>query len=146
MPESQARSAGEQRETLRHTATVFGATAFMNAANFGFHFGAIRLLGLQTYSALAALLALVLICSVPANVLQAVITTLVGESIGKDPAAAGGLNRTVIKGAVSIGAAIALLGSVFAPLLAGYLGLGEVAPAFFAVFVIAFGFAAAALR
>jgi hypothetical protein len=64
----------EQRETLRQTGLVFAATAFANAANFGLHFGAIRLLGLQTYSAFAALLAIVLICSVPANVVQAFVT------------------------------------------------------------------------
>ncbi len=139
-------SPGEHRETLRHTALVFGATAFVNAANFGFHFGAIRLLGLQTYSALAAMLALVLICSVPANVLQAVVTVLAGESIGRDPGSAGALNRSVIKLALIAGGGIVLVGSAFAPLLKNYLDLRELAPAFFAILVIAFGFAAASLR
>jgi len=144
--ESQASRAVEQRETLRQTAIVFAATAFMNAANFGFHFGAIRLLGLQTYSALAALLALVLICSVPANVLQAVITAVVGEAIGKDPGSAGALNRMVIRVALVAAGSIALLGSAFVPLLSNYLGLGELTPAYFTILVIAFGFAAASLR
>ena len=146
MPQSQALVAGEHRETLRHTAIVFAATAFMNAANFAFHFGAIRLLGLQTYSALAALLALVLICSVPANVLQAVITALVGESIGKDPKTAGALNRVVIKTALLAGGCIALFGAAVAPFLKNYLELGEASPAYFTVLVIALGFAVASLR
>lgn len=146
MTGSPAAHAREHRDTLRHTALVFAATAFMNAANFGFHFGAIRLLGLQAYSALAALLAIVLIFSVPANALQAVITAVVGEAIGKDPRSAGALNRAVIKIAVIAAGSIALLGAAFAPFLNGYLGLNEFAPAYFTVLVIAFGFAAASLR
>ncbi|MDP9017310.1 MAG: hypothetical protein M3N19_03180, partial [Candidatus Eremiobacteraeota bacterium] len=132
--------------TLRHTAIVFGATVLVNGANFAFHFGAVRILGLPTYSALAALLAVYLIFSVPANVLQAVVTTIVGEAVGMDAAGAAALSRGIIKMALAAALSIAVLGIVMAPLVAGYLAIGDVVAVYLSFLAIALGFAVAALR
>jgi len=56
------------------------------------------------------------------------------------------LNRMVIKVSFVVGTCIAVLGIAFAPPLKNYLELGELAPAYFAIFVIALGFATASLR
>lgn len=134
------------REMLRHTAVVFAATVVVNAANFGYHFGAVRLLGLHTYSAFAALLAIVLIFAVPANALQAVITTLIGEAALSHSDRVGALSRAMIKMALAGSCAIALVGLLVAPGLAGYLSLTDVPAVYLTLLIIAFGFSVAALR
>lgn len=135
-----------KRHTLRDTALVFGATIVVNGANFGFHLGAVRLLGLQPYSALAALLAVYLIFSVPANVLQAIITSLIGESLSVEPHRAATLTHTVVRvGGIAAGA-IALIGLVAAPAVAKYLAIADPIAVYLSFIAIALGFAVAALR
>ena len=131
---------------LRHTIVVFGATVLVNAANFGFHFGAVRLLGLQTYSALAALMSLFLIFSVPANVLQAVITTIVGEAVGKAGGSTTVLEQRVLRFAIGGAASIAAVGLVVSWFVASYLSITDVISVQLSFVAIGLAFAVAALR
>jgi O-antigen/teichoic acid export membrane protein len=130
-------------DALRHTALVFFTTVAINVANFVFHFGAIRMLGLQSYSALAALYAIVLILSVPANVLQAIVTTIVGEANCDQ---AEGIRRATIRIAAAISCSIVLLALFLAPSVASYLSINDTTTVYLLFLTIALGFSAAAFR
>ncbi len=132
-------------DNLRHTALVFFATVAINVGNFVFHFGAIRLLGLHSYSALAALYAIVLIFSVPASVLQAIITTVVGESSGRLDQLEG-IAHAVIRLALATSLVIAILGVLLAPIVASYLSVKDLATVYLLFLTIALGFSVAAFR
>lgn len=133
-------------QTLRDAGLLFVAMGAANAANFAFHFGAIRLLGLQQYSAMGALLGVVLVFSVPANVLQSVVTALVGEMRGKRLSDTSGAARVISRVGLRAAILIIVLGAAVSPWLARFLALPNAEPAFFAFVVVAFGFAAAAFR
>ena len=60
-------------EFTRSAASLFVALTVMNASNYLFHVIVSRFLGPQSYGALTALLALLLILSVPLNVLQTTV-------------------------------------------------------------------------
>src|SRR4029453_8954085 len=57
----------------REAALLLLALGLLNASNYLFHVGVSRLLGPSDYGALAALLALLMVLSVPFSVLQTVV-------------------------------------------------------------------------
>jgi O-antigen/teichoic acid export membrane protein len=135
------------RPTVRHAAIVFAALTFVNAANFGFHLGAIRLLGLSAYGALAAVFAMLFVLSVPATVLQAVVASTIGElSASADVAALLRTGARMFRVACVAAVAIAAVGFVLAAPIDRYLTAQDVATIRLAWAAAALGFAVAVLR
>ncbi|MBV8244938.1 MAG: hypothetical protein JOZ38_03370 [Candidatus Eremiobacteraeota bacterium] len=145
MEDGRTQPTSERRDTFVHTAAVFGASLAVNGANFAFHFGAVRLLGLSAYSALAALLGVVLICSAPANVLQAIVTAVVAEA-ASTRAESAVIARRITKGALAVSVAIIVLGAAVSKPLASYLSLNDSLPVILAFVSIGIAFSLAALR
>jgi O-antigen/teichoic acid export membrane protein len=129
-------------ETVRHASIVFLATAFVNAANFAFHFGSVRLLGIADYGALAAILAMMLIVSVPATVLQAVIATTIAElSAQRDVPALLHFGSRILRVAIVPAAIVIVVGFALAHLVSLYLSLDDpilvdLASVWFGIFVV----------
>src|SRR5437879_75657 len=65
--------ASEGRELSRNAFGLFVALSLMNASNYLFHVIVSRALGPSSYGALSSLLAVLLVLSVPLNVLQATV-------------------------------------------------------------------------
>jgi glycosyltransferase involved in cell wall biosynthesis/O-antigen/teichoic acid export membrane protein len=61
------------RELARGTVTLFVALSILNASNYLFHVAVSRLLGPEEYGHLAALLAVIIVMSVPLSVAQTVV-------------------------------------------------------------------------
>jgi glycosyltransferase involved in cell wall biosynthesis/O-antigen/teichoic acid export membrane protein len=68
-----ARLIGPGAEFSRNAAVLFVALTLMNASNYAFHVVVSRALGPENYGALSALLSVLLILSVPLNVLQTTV-------------------------------------------------------------------------
>jgi O-antigen/teichoic acid export membrane protein len=111
--------------------TVAPAMAAANALNYAFNLVMLRLLGPAAYGALGALLALLLIGSVPGLALQVVVarhTALRVAGRGEVAAVAALWSRTLV--AVSwVSAGLGLLALAAAPALAAFLHLGSLVPA-----------------
>ena len=93
---------------------VAPAMAAANALNYAFNLVMSRLLGPADYGALGALLALVLVGTVPGVALQAVVarhTTLAGEAVGR-------LWSRVLAAVVAVGAVLGLLTMLASPAVA----------------------------
>jgi O-antigen/teichoic acid export membrane protein len=103
---------------------VAPAMAAANALNYAFNLVMSRLLGPADYGALGALLALVLVGTVPGVALQAVVarhTTLAGEAVGR-------LWSRVLVAVVAVGAALGLLTVAASPAVAAFLHLPSLGP------------------
>jgi O-antigen/teichoic acid export membrane protein len=103
---------------------VAPAMAAANALNYAFNLVMSRLLGPADYGALGALLALVLVGTVPGVALQAVVarhTTLAGEAVGR-------LWSRVLVAVVAAGGALGLLTVAAGPAVAGFLHLRSLGP------------------
>jgi O-antigen/teichoic acid export membrane protein len=103
---------------------VAPAMAAANALNYAFNLVMSRLLGPADYGALGALLALVLVGTVPGVALQAVVarhTTLAGQAVGR-------LWSRVLVAVVAVGAGLGLLTLAASPALAAFLHLPSLGP------------------
>jgi O-antigen/teichoic acid export membrane protein len=95
-----------------------------NALNYAFNLVMSRVLGPAGYGALGALLALVLVGTVPGVALQAVVarhTALAGAAVGR-------LWSWVLVAVVAAGGALGLLAVAASPALAAFLHLGSLGP------------------
>jgi hypothetical protein len=115
----------------------------VNGANLVFQTSAVRLL--QDYSAMAALTGMILIFSVPANVLQSVITTYVGESLS-NKASVASLTQAFSKFSFAVAAGILVAGAVFSRPTAAFLNVGNPLIVYVAFCSIALLFAVSAIR
>jgi O-antigen/teichoic acid export membrane protein len=100
------------------------AMAAANLLNYAFNLVMSRLLGPAGYGALGALLALVLVGTVPGVALQAVVarhTTLAGSDVGR-------LWSRVLLAVVVVGAALGLLTLLVSPAIAAFLHLPSLGP------------------
>lgn len=100
------------------------AMAAANVLNYAFNLVMSRLLGPAGYGALGALLALVLVGTVPGVALQAVVarhTTLAGSDVGR-------LWSRVLVAVVVVGAALGLLTLLVSPAIAAFLHLPALGP------------------
>src|ERR687891_800566 len=98
---------------------VAPAMAAANALNYAFNLVMSRLLGPADYGALGALLALVLVGTVPGVALQAVVarhTTLAGQAVGR-------LWSRVLVAVVAVGGAPGLLTVAASPAVRAFLHL-----------------------
>jgi O-antigen/teichoic acid export membrane protein len=103
---------------------VAPAMAAANALNYAFNLVMSRLLGPADYGALGALLALVLVGTVPGVALQAVVarhTTLAGRAVGR-------LWSRVLVVVVGVGGALGLLTLLLSPGVAAFLHLPSLGP------------------
>jgi O-antigen/teichoic acid export membrane protein len=103
---------------------VAPAMAAANALNYAFNLVMSRLLGPADYGALGALLALVLVGTVPGVALQAVVarhTTLAGQAVGR-------LWSRVLVAVVAVGGALGLLTLLLSPGVAAFLHLPSLGP------------------
>jgi O-antigen/teichoic acid export membrane protein len=101
---------------------LFLALGLLNASNYIFHVAVSRLLGPSEYGTLAALLAVVMILSVPLSVAQTVVAKRVAilRADGRDREAsetAAGTTKALLR--VGVGSAVAL--AALSPLLADFL-------------------------
>jgi glycosyltransferase involved in cell wall biosynthesis/O-antigen/teichoic acid export membrane protein len=106
-------------------AALLIAIPLTNAANFVFHAAASHVLGPDAYSALNALLAVVLVVAVPVAALQAILTRyfVIGAEAGTRADARPALLRIAL---VAIGLGLVAVAS--APLISAYLHLGSLVP------------------
>jgi O-antigen/teichoic acid export membrane protein len=103
---------------------VAPAMAAANALNYAFNLVMSRLLGPADYGGLGALLALVLVGTVPGVALQAVVarhTTLAGRAVGR-------LWSRVLVAVVAVGGALGLLALAASPAVAAFLHLPSLGP------------------
>ena len=98
-----------------------------NAFNYAYNIAMSRLLGPSAYGALAALLALVLIGSVPGLALQAVVARHSALCAGDERAMAALWSR-ILAATFAFGAALGLLTAAAAPAVGGFLHLGSLGP------------------
>jgi hypothetical protein len=122
-------AATASRRSLPRDALVLAvAMAVANATNYGFSLAMAFLLGPAAYGALGALLALVLVGSVPGVALQAVVarrTALLRQEAGQDAAATWQWTRWLVERA---GVALAAVTVLAAPGLVAFLHLDSAVP------------------
>jgi O-antigen/teichoic acid export membrane protein len=104
------------------------AMALANGLNYAFNLVMLRLLEPGAYGALGALLALILIGTVPGLAVQAVVARHTALRAGDRAAVAELWSRTLVA-AAWLSAALGLLVAAAAPLLAAFLHLGSLGPA-----------------
>ncbi|MFN2544459.1 MAG: glycosyltransferase [Actinomycetota bacterium] len=115
----------EVRVFLRGVVPLFSALSLLNASNYIFHVAVSRLLGPARYGSLAALLAVVLVLSVPVGILQTVVAkrTAVLRSEGRD-----GEIRELMAGTLKtltlVGLLLLVVLLMASPLLAAFLHTG----------------------
>lgn len=102
--------------------------ALANGLNYAFNLVMLRLLEPAAYGALGALLALILIGTVPGLAVQAVVARHTALRAGDRAAVAELWSRTLVA-AAWLSAALGLLVAAAAPLLAAFLHLGSLGPA-----------------
>jgi O-antigen/teichoic acid export membrane protein len=107
---------------------VAPAMALANGLNYAFNLVMLRLLEPAAYGALGALLALILIGTVPGLAVQAVVARHTALRAGDRAAVAELWSRTLVA-AAWLSAALGLLVAAAAPLLAAFLHLGSLGPA-----------------
>lgn len=107
---------------LRAGALVGVATAVANACAYAFTAVAARALGPGDFGAVGALLAVVLVASVPALALQAVAARRTAVS---PPEAGDGLDRVLLRTAFRLGAGVAAVVAATTPFLQAYLRLDD---------------------
>ena len=115
----------EGRELSRNAFALFMALSLMNASNYLFHVIVSRALGPSSYGALSSLLAVLLVLSVPLNVLQTTVakrtSVLRARGRGDDvPELSSAALRVVVPAAAAL--AVGLV--VAAPLLGAFLHVG----------------------
>jgi glycosyltransferase involved in cell wall biosynthesis/O-antigen/teichoic acid export membrane protein len=114
--------ASEGRELSRNAFGLFVALSLMNASNYLFHVIVSRALGPSSYGALSSLLAVLLVLSVPLNVLQTTVakrtSILRAEKRGEEVPE---LSSAAMRVVAPIAAAFALALIVAAPLIGGFL-------------------------
>ena len=117
----------ETREFIRGSVPLFLALGLLNASNYLFHVVASRLLGPAQYGALAALLAFMLVVSVPCGVLQTVVAKRVAvlRAQGEEATPTGFIGGTLRSVALLAGLGAVLL-AMLTPLIAAlvHVGLG----------------------
>jgi len=112
-----------------------------NAAAYVLAVAASRLLSADAYGQLTALLGVLLVASVPALAVQAVVA----RSLARRPAgeASGPRERTLLLRSAATGAAVAAVAALAAPLLAAFLHVGVAGPLWLAVGLVPFALQAA---
>ena len=133
-----ALSSSTLRSFWHQTMVLLFALALVNLSNYAFHIVMSRMLGPGNYGALAALLAVVLVLSIPFSVIQTAIAdkTATLHSSGRSHDVrdlAASAVKTTAPFAVAAGAAVALL----APLLSGFLHVDIVSSLLLAPYVVA---------
>jgi hypothetical protein len=121
-------AAASRRSLPRDALVLAVAMAVANATNYGFSLAMAFLLGPAAYGALGALLALVLVGSVPGVALQAVVarrTALLRQEAGQDAAATWQGTRWLVDRA---GVALAAVTVLAAPALVAFLHLDSAVP------------------
>jgi O-antigen/teichoic acid export membrane protein len=124
-------------ELLRGALPLLLALGLQNASNFVFHVAVSRLLGPTSYGALAAILAVALVVSVPYVVVQSVVAKRVSllRVSGRESDILEATARAT-KGTAVIGAGLAVLFVAVSPLIAGPLHVGEGSVASLAPYVL----------
>jgi O-antigen/teichoic acid export membrane protein len=113
------------RDFLREATPLFLSLSLLNASNYVFHVAVSRMLGPSQYGALAALLAFLLVVSVPCGVLQTAVAKRVallraaghGDEVG--PTAIG-----VCKGVAGLAGVCSVAMVLASPLFAAFLHVG----------------------
>ena len=116
----------EGRELSRNALSLFVALSLMNASNYLFHVIVSRALGPSNYGALSSLLAVLLVLSVPLNVLQTTVakrtSILLAQGRGDEvPELASAALRVVAPVAAVVAGALI----VAAPILGAFLRVGN---------------------
>jgi glycosyltransferase involved in cell wall biosynthesis/O-antigen/teichoic acid export membrane protein len=124
-------------ELLRGALPLLLALGLLNASNFLFHVAVSRLLGPTSYGALAAILAIALVVSVPFGVVQAVVAKRVSllRVLGQEGEIREATARAT-KGTAVVGVGLAVLFLAVSPLIAGPLHVGEGSVATLAPYVL----------
>ena len=117
--------AADVRSFVRGSVPLFLSLGLLNASNYAFHVVASRLLGPSQYGALAALLAFVLVVSVPSGVLQTVAAKRVAglnDATTEDEYRS--LTTSATRGVEPFAVLAGLAIMVAAPLIASFLHVG----------------------
>jgi glycosyltransferase involved in cell wall biosynthesis/O-antigen/teichoic acid export membrane protein len=122
----------------RDTALLLASLALLNASNYLFHVVVSRLLGPADYGGLAALLALLMVVSVPIGVVQTVVAKraamLRAAGRGREiPDLAAGSVKVVAAG----GAALLIVLVALSPLLGAFLKVGSISVALLGPYMLA---------
>jgi O-antigen/teichoic acid export membrane protein len=113
-------------ELLRGALPLLLALGLLNASNFLFHVAVSRLLGPTSYGALAAILAIALVVSVPYGVVQTVVAKRVSVlRVSRRESDILEATARAAKGTAAIGAGLALLFVAVTALIAAPLHVGE---------------------
>jgi glycosyltransferase involved in cell wall biosynthesis/O-antigen/teichoic acid export membrane protein len=132
-------SSGTLREFWHQTALLLAVLGVMNASNYVFHVVMSRMLGPSDYGALAALLAVVLVVSIPLGVIQTAVAEKTAKlrSVGRGDEV-GPLALTTLKGATSLAYAAGLVAAlVLTPLLSVFLHVDLLSALLLAPYVVA---------
>lgn len=116
---------GAARDLWRGAVRLFLALGLFNASTYLFHVAVSRLLGPGEYGALAALLALVMVLSVPFTVLQTVLAKRTAILRAQGEGAGVALAAGTVKGLLPHASAAALVLVLGSPALAATLRIGE---------------------
>ncbi|HEU4396213.1 MAG TPA: hypothetical protein VFU54_00075 [Actinomycetota bacterium] len=121
-----ARPAPPAQASLRRAALVIAPVmAVANGLNYAFNVVMSRKLGPADYGALGALLAVVLVGTVPGVALQAVVARHTALAHDEEVA---GLWAAVLAAVLGVGAALGLLAAVASPAIRAFMHLGSLAP------------------
>ncbi len=113
------------RDFLREATPLFLSLSLLNASNYVFHVAVSRMLGPSQYGALAALLAFLLVVSVPCGVLQTAVAKRVAllRAAGEDEGVRA-VGIGACKGVARLAAAWLVAMTLASPLLAAFLHVG----------------------
>src|SRR5205807_4432316 len=115
------------RSFARDGTILFVCVSAANVANYVYHLVMTHLLGPQQYGALGALLAVVLVLSVPTGAIQAVVARRAAVAGSHDDALRGLLSGTV-RLTLIIGTALMIVIAVLSPFGSGFFHLHSVVP------------------
>ena len=126
------------RAFWQQTALLLFVLAFVNGSNYAFHVVVSRMLGPGDYGALAALLAVVLVLSVPFSIVQTAIAdkTATLHSAGR-PHGVGELAASALKTTTPFAVVAGVVVALFAPLIALFLRVDTVSALLLAPYVTA---------
>ena len=120
-------SAGTARRVLKDGGVLFAIVTAANISNYIFHVVMTRLLGPEDYGALGALLAVVLVLSVPTAAMQAVVARRAAV-LGDDPQGLSALLRGSLRFTTLLGLALAAVMAVASPWTRDFFHVTSVVP------------------
>ncbi|MDQ6826564.1 MAG: oligosaccharide flippase family protein [Candidatus Eremiobacteraeota bacterium] len=124
-------------EFVRHGTLLFASTTLINTFNFIFHFFSTRLLGVESYGALASLINGLAIMSVPATVLTLIVVKYCAELHAVDDAGKiRQLSLRFITYTALVGCVLFTSVVLFSYSVAAYLHISSIQPVIFAAFIL----------